>query len=300
MKGGLAILLAICLAQILVACTDQATDLRRKEVLLALDRSLNWLDAHPPDSDRPSIGEVMLDAWPWTIFSRLHPDPEIGAPCSAEARERLQAIEPKVEPTLVSLSYWALLLRNLESQSLDSAVYRQALLHIDIEEILEAGNPTTNLWITELLRYSGIPGESRVDETYLATSAASGIDRFEPTVRGAYALYHEIAPASDLGRRPIGVFSNEQMEFARRVLPALFEVSQKAEDTDAVAEVLITAAILNEREQGYYGKGIEWLLAQQRENGTYRDARTKRENMPPAHFRHGILVVSWALLESLQ
>ena len=87
---------------------------------------------------------------------------------------------------------------------------------------------------------------------------------------------------------------------SEEVLPALLEVSRNAGDTDAVAEVLITTAILAEREQGYYGKGIEWLLAQQREDGTYRDARTTRENMPPTHFRHGILVVSWALLESLQ
>jgi hypothetical protein len=212
----------------------------------------------------------------------------------------LQGIESRVEPTLVAISYWALLLRNFESQSMDTTVYREALSRVDIEAILKVGNPTTNLWTTELLQYSGISIESRVGETYLATSAASGVDRFEPTVRGAYALYHEIAPASDLGRKPIRVFSNEQVEFARRVLPTLFEVSRNARDTDAVAEVLITAAILDEREQSFYGEGIEWLLAQQRENGTYRDARTKRERMPPTHFRHGILVVSWALLESLQ
>ncbi len=302
MKGcrGVAILLAIFLAQVLIACTDMSPDPRHKEVLLALDRSLNWLDAHPPDPARASIGEVTLDTWPWTIFSRLHPDPEIRSRCAEEARARLQGIESRVEPTLVAISYWALLLRNFESQSMGTAAHREVLSRVDIEAILKVGNPTTNLWTTELLQYSGISIESSVGETYLATSAASGVDRFEPTVRGAYALYHEIAPASDLGRKPIRVFSNEQVEFARRVLATLFEVSRNARDTDAVAEVLITAAILDEREQSFYGEGIEWLLAQQRENGTYRDARTKRERMPPTHFRHGILVVSWALLESLQ
>ena len=302
MKGcsGVAILLAIFLAQVLISCTDMSPNPRSEEVLLALNRSLSWLDAHPPDPARASIGEVALDAWPWSLYSRLHPDPDIRARCAAEARARMQGIEPRVEPTLVSLSYWAVLLRNYESQSMDITVYREALSRVNIEAILEAGNPTTTLWITELLRYSGIPIESSVDETYLATSAAAGADRFEPTVRGAYALYHEIAPASDLGREAIRSFTSDQVKFARRVLPALLEVSRNAGDTDAVAEVLITTAILAEREQGYYGKGIEWLLAQQREDGTYRDARTTRENMPPTHFRHGILVVSWALLESLQ
>ena len=28
------------------------------------------------------------------------------------------------------------------------------------------------------------------------------MSRFEPTVRDAYAIYHEIAPATDLGREP--------------------------------------------------------------------------------------------------
>jgi hypothetical protein len=85
----------------------------------------------------------------WTICSRLHPDPEIRVRCAEEARERLQGIEPKVEATLVSLSYWALLLRNFESQSLDITVYREALSGVDIDSILQVGNPTTNLWITD-------------------------------------------------------------------------------------------------------------------------------------------------------
>jgi hypothetical protein len=297
---GAALLLVVLLAQVLVACTDTPPDSSREEILRALDRSLSWLTAHPSDPDSAQIGELTLDAWPWTIFSRLHPDPEIRARSAEEAKARLQGLEPKVEPTLVSLSYWALLLRNIESHNLDTVAYREALSRVDIEAILAAGNPTTNLWTTELLRYSGIPSKSRVEETYLATSAADGVARFEPTVRGAYALYHEIVPATDLGRKPIRVFSDDQVDFARLVLPALLEVSRNAGDTDAVAEVLITASLLGEREQRYYGEGIEWLLTQQREDGTYRDARTGNARLPSAHFRHGILVVSWALLESLR
>jgi hypothetical protein len=297
---GAALLLVVLLAQVLVACTDTPPDPSREGILRALDRSLSWLTAHPSDPDGAQIGELTLDAWPWTIYSRLHPDPEIRARSAEEARSRLQGLEPRVEPTLVSLSYWALLLRNIESHNLDTAAYREALSRMDIEAILATGNPTTNLWITELLRYSGIPGKSRVKETYLVTNAAAGIARFKPTVRGAYALYHEIAPATDLGRKPIRVFSNDQVEFARRVLSALLEVSRNAGDTDAVAEVLITASLLGERERRYYGDGIEWLLTQQREDGTYHDARTRNARLPSSHFRHGILVVSWALLESLQ
>lgn len=295
-----ALLLLGLLAQALAACADAPADEGRERVLQALDLSLGWLAANPPDSVRASIGELTLDAWPWSLFSRLHPDRQVRVRSAREVRARLRKLEPKVEPTLVALSYWALLLRILESQNLDATPYREALSGVDIEAILADGNPTTNLWISEMLRHSGFPSESRVEETYLATTVAGRTGRFEPTVRGAYALYHEIAPAADLGRAPPSVFSGVQLEFARSILPALFEVSRSAGDTDAVAEVLITAALLGERERAFYRDGIEWLLAQQRDDGTYRDARGAGGRLPPQHFRHGVLVVSWALLESLR
>jgi hypothetical protein len=298
--GCSALLLLGLLAQALTACADAPADEERERVLQALDLSLVWLAANPPDSARASIGELTLDVWPWSLFSRLHPDREVRARSAGVARARLRTLEPKVEPTLVALSYWSLLLRILESQELDTTPYREALSGADIEAILADGNPTTNLWITEMLRHSGFRSESRVEETYLATTVAGRTGRFEPTVRGAYALYHEIAPAADLGRAPPSVFSDAQLEFARSILPGLFEVSRSARDTDAAAEVLITAAILGERERAFYRDGIEWLLTQQRDDGTYRDARSAAGWLPPQHFRHGVLVVSWALLESLQ
>ena len=109
MKGVILILLAILLDQIRLACTDQSSDLMRKEVLLGLDWSLKWLDALPLDTDRPSIGKRTLDAWPRTFFSRLYPDSEIGARCAEEVRAGLQAIEPRVEPTLLSFEIIELL-----------------------------------------------------------------------------------------------------------------------------------------------------------------------------------------------
>jgi hypothetical protein len=297
---GAALLVPGLLAQVLVACADAPPVPGREEVLQALDRSLSWLVAHPPDPAGAPIGELALDEWTWNLFSRLHPDPKIRARTAEGSRARLRSLEPRVEPTLVSLSYWALLLRNLVSQDLDATAYRAALSRVNIDAILAKGNPTTNLWTTELLRYSGIPGASSVEGTYLATSAATGLDRFEPTLRGAYALYHEIAPVTDLGRGPVRGFSDDQVQFARRVLPALLERSRSAGDTDAVAEVLITASLLGERRRSFYGEGIEWLVARQREDGTYRDARARAPAPPPAPFRHAILVVSWALLESLR
>jgi hypothetical protein len=298
--SGVCFLLALLILQFFPACSAPGAGPRRDAVLRSLDLSLEWLTANPPDPVSASIGEVALDAWPWTIFSRLHPDGKTRTKGASEARKRLLGLVPEVEPTMVALSYWALLLRNLEFHNLDTSKHREALSHVDIENVLKAGNPTTNLWITELLSHSGLKVDTQVSESYLVKSAAAGMDSFRPTVKGAYALYHEIAPATDLGREGIRIFSEAHLGFARRILPELFEVSLKAGDTDAVAEVLITASLLGERKQRYFDEGIEWLLLQQRADGTYGEAKESDVKRAAVHYRHRILVVSWALLESLR
>jgi hypothetical protein len=292
--------LAGLVALALGACAHLERGALREPALHSLDRSLQWLAAHPPDASRAPIGERILDAWTWELFARLHPDPRVRALAAAETRARLSSLEPGVEPTVVALSYWALALRNMVDQDVDATPHRAALARVDLEEVLAGAMPTTRLWTRELLRHAGVPGESSVAGTYLATRAAKGIERFEPTVRGAYSLYHEIAPVTDLGRAPPRGFSDDEVEFARRILPDLYAVSRRAEDVDAVAEVLVAAALLGARERDYYRDGIEWLLARQAQDGTYRRPREAGPAGPARHYRHAVLVASWALLETLR
>ena len=53
------------------------------------------------------------------------------------------------------------------------------------------------------------------------------------------------------------------------MLVDLLAVSRDANDTDAAAEVLVTAALVGEQEMPYYREGISWLLGRQRADGTF-------------------------------
>jgi arylsulfatase A-like enzyme len=83
-------------------------------------------------------------------------------------------------------------------------------------------------------------------------------------------------------------------------LPQLLRVCIAAQDTDAAGEVLIAAAILDQRGRRYYVDGMRWLLAQQQRDGTYRSGRDGERTSAPSNFRHIVLIGSWAVLESLQ
>ena len=135
-------------------------DADRKAVLDALQRSLAWLESHPPNAHRAKLGALGMDAWAWSIFARLHPEATLRERAAEEARRRLRGIPPRVEPTATSVSWWALLLRVMQSHQIDTAPHRAALSAVDLADVLHDMNPTTAFWTTQLLRHSGMAIES--------------------------------------------------------------------------------------------------------------------------------------------
>jgi hypothetical protein len=271
-----------------------AEDPLRAEALAALERSVVWLQSHPV-RDGAALGERGMDAWTWELIARLHPDEAVRARVAREARTRLAVIELEDELDQVGLSWWSLLMRCRTSLGLDNAPIVKALTAHDLEAILEQGAPTTAFWTAELLSRSGVALASRPEDTVLAQAALAS--RREVTLRDAYAFYHELAPASDLNRQPIRAFDAEQLAYARALHPNLLAESIREGDADAVAEVLVSAVIINARGPEYRA-GIAWLLAKQQEDGTYLSPKkgALRSQRDP---RHLVLVATWALLEFL-
>jgi hypothetical protein len=266
--------------------------------LQALQKSIEWLDANPPQNPATAkLGEIGLDAWSWAQIAKLHPSDAVRRHAKQEARKRLGQLEPVIEPTLVAVSYWAVLLRSMDAVEMDTSPYLAALSKIDLSEIVKKMSPSTALWTSGILRSQGIAVE--VDPAATAVAIGAAASHWTPTVRSAYQIYHEIAGDTDLGRVAPRVFNQRQLDFVRRALPQLLEVCIAKPDTDAAAEVLIAAAILDQHERDYYAEGMRWLLAQQRVDGTYFSARDLNRNQDPSNFRHGVLVGSWAVLESL-
>jgi hypothetical protein len=189
-------------------------------------------------------------------------------------------------------------MRLMQRRGIDTAPHAAAFSGPETASVIRTATPTTRWWTAELFRRSGLPMKPDFSETFIATAAASGAD-YTPNRREAYQIFHELAPAADLGHEPLTQLTPAQMAFARRVVPGLLAVSQADGDTDAVAEVLVSAALLGERDTSHYRDGIAWLLAQQRPDGTYMSARDRMRAAMGDDFRHVVAVGSLALFTSL-
>ena len=262
-------------------------------VRAALARSLAWLDTHPAGPDA-KLGSRVLDAWAWERYARLHPDPAVRERAAREARARLASLEIEGQIDFVALSYWATALRCRHSLGLATEPLARRLAELDLPRLLDEGSPSTGWWSGELLRRSEVEVATSARATALAASAAD--PAWTPSVRDAVAFYHEIAAASDLGRAPVRGLSPQALTFARGAHPALFSLARERNETDAAAEVLIGAAILGQRDEAWFREGVLWLVGRQRGDGTYPRA-SARPSRSVSDSRHGVLVVSWALLE---
>jgi hypothetical protein len=187
--------------------------------LQALQKSIEWLDANPPNPATANLGSIGMDAWSWALIARLHPSDAVRQRAKQEARKRLGQLEPVIEPTPVADSYWALRLDSMGAVGIDTSPYLAGLSQIDLSEIVKKMSPTTALWTSGLLRPVGIAVEVDPAATVVATDAAAS--DWKPTVRSAYAIYHEIAGDTDLGRvapvqpAPAGLCSSRVAAVAR-------------------------------------------------------------------------------------
>jgi hypothetical protein len=253
---------------------------------VAFGPSLRWLEQHRPESSGAELGDLGMDAWSWCLFARLHPDAGVRRRATDQARDRLASLPRTIEPSVTALSWWALLLREMRAFNVDDAGRSAEIAALDLDAVLARAGPTTTLWTKLLLRRAGID----VSVSKAGTRVASLGETDSLSSRDAVAIYHEIAPAFDLGRAQPELFTAEELARVVELLPRLLLVCREADDVDAAAEVLIIAALLGDRERPYYREGIGWLVERQQADGSYHPGR----DLSAA--RHGVLLGSWALL----
>ena len=187
----------------------------------------------------------------------------------------------------------------MQKRNIDITRYRSALSEGELADRIRTATPTTRWWIEEISRRVGLKVEPDFSTTFIASQSVAGTAGYSPTKRDAYRVFHELVPATDFGRGPPTRLSANQRSFLRRILPSLIEVSRSMGDTDAVAEALVSAALMNLRDTPAYRDGLAWLLARQHPDGTYVSARDKGGTWTSDHYRHVVLVASWAVLTSL-
>ena len=293
MRRGLKRLLAAALLLTAGCASGTGVGERDERVHAALGRSLEWLARHPVDPDEASLGQVGFDTWTWYLFSVWHPDAGVRKRAGVEVDRRLRALKPPPEWNQVSLSYWAVLACIGRDRGVEIRSDPPLPAGPEIERVLGEATPTTAWWTLELLRCAGLALEPDSFGTLLATAPGDPTG-YTASVNDAYRVFHEIVPSTNLGRADLSI-RPFQSDFILRNLPAWLDAGRVEGDTDAVAETLVVAALLDRRDAAY-DDALGWLLSRQREDGTYtvNSARGGAED-----YRHVVLVGSWALLSSL-
>ena len=272
-------------------------------VLQALQRSLTWLSQHPPDPTQSVLGEVGLDAVAWFLFAEFHPDPQVRRESGRALDARLMNL-PRTTGTIgfVELSYLSILMRLLDLRGLESGNYRTQLEQSDLAAISSQALPTTEYWMAALLNRSGFDITPDFSETFIAREA-NRMPLATPretgyTVREAYLVFHEMVPATDLGRLPLTI-TPEERHFLETTIPELIEICVSSGDLDALAEILVASALTGDTTSQIYLDGLSHLLASQSLDGTYTSHRDRFRSGQVSDYRHIVQVASWALLSSL-
>lgn len=271
-----------------------SADEREDRVLEALAGSLEWLDRHPVDPGSAALANVGFDTWNWWLFSIGHPDPEVRLRAGPEVDRRLRALRSPREWTDVTLSYWVVLLRIGQFRDVEIESDLPIPAGRELDRLLSSGSPTTAWWVHQLLRHAGLPAKPDPSTIFIG-ELPENPSEYVATVRDTYRVFHEIVPATSLGRTSFEV-SDVQSKFIRGMLPRWIDVSRAAGDTDAVAEALVVMALVGDRGSTSYNDTLDWLLSRQQVDGSYVGPNSGKG---ADRFRHVVLVGSWALLSSL-
>ncbi len=260
---------------------------------------MRWLEANPPDPATDAVGVLTLDAMSWFALAEFHPVDATRLAAGEQLDRRLAAMPLPAESTMVALSYWSTVLEMMSIRGIDLTPQRSALAGWDLDALVDEAGPTTAFWIDVMLSSVGLREEPDRAGTLLATGATVPPAEYEPSVRDAYRLFHELVPLTRMARETVEGIDADQLDFARRVVGGLVEVSRREGDTDGVAEALVCSALLGVGGTDAYRGQLAWLLSRQREDGTFMASRDAGRNTTTDHYRHVVMASSWALLASV-
>jgi len=285
---------SILLLGLLVACAgDRPPRMPNPAERAAIDRSTRWLSDHPPDPRRDALGDLVLDLMSWHVLASLHPDGAVRERAGATLDGRLRALPPPGRPGMVPLSYWAPALALASRRGIELDTVRATVSGWDTAALIDEALPHTRLWIEGFLHDADLAGPPDPSSTLLFRGATLGPAERDWSTADAYRLFHALVPLTDFGTRPASELDSATLEFARGLVPTLLEIARTDGDVDGVAEALVCSALLGLAESDPHRVAVDWLLARQRDDGTYRLGGGSGS---AGSQRHVVLTASWALL----
>jgi hypothetical protein len=196
----------------------------------------------------------------------------------------------------------------LEQLGWDTTEYRTQLESIRprLDESLVRRSAAAREQFRRYYEYFGLPLPSPAassDEKPSTLTRRLPVKKYQ--LASSYALAHEVSVAYRFGsNRSSGVFSTEDLDYLRRVLPRLVMrfTSRRHANPDLVAELLSAMAYLDLRSLPAYRTGIQFLLRSQNPNGTWGSYEAKRaslgDGVDTKLYLHTTMVALRALLQS--
>lgn len=277
---------------------EPVASVEARELRRAIDRATAWVERYQTDPEQVILQEFVFDAWSRHLIATLHPETATRARVGAALDRDLRRVRPVAPTTLVPMTYWALLLRVMQQRGVDTKRHVAATpVEQQLEQLLAGATSTTAYWTAHLLALSGVRTGPRdyFATTWLAEHAGADPTTYQPSVKDCYRVFHEIVPHTDLGTKPT-VLTPAQRTFAGPAIARQLAFARAQRETDALAEVLVTAALMNRQSDPEYTAGAAFLLSQQQDDGTFLRPGNPRPVSDPENARHTVLVALWAML----
>lgn len=288
---------------------------KQGEIEATIDRGQTWIMENPASSEDGGFLDMIDEVLFYLTIERLTSDgqqdvrygqaAEDSVARLATSREFDQWLE-KPNKTLIEHYHLLLATHLLEIAGRPTpgrdAVVEQAqgaLAESDFE------NPTIRLTVALLLQHLGATPRIRVEgllETslinYVAALGASpwpgqslGVPPFQHTF-GYYALVHEVAALTDFGRLPASAWLMDRRSQVNRILQEGARRAMMTDCVDLLAELLLCNHMLDLPLTGELRAGVEFLVENQRADGTWGEQKTLRANRT----RHAVQTATAALM----
>jgi hypothetical protein len=317
MKGSIALCLEMALFScftgvLLLLCNPVYSD-EKSEIEAAINSGLAWVMAHPATYQDGGFPDIVDEALFYSTVQRLSFDKAFDSlyehafeNCISRLEAALELEQRKEIRNNVLLEHYHRLLATylielVRKTTVDHGRVVAEAQHALVNNRYE--NPTFRLTVAVLLARLGAAPQVNMSELLNGSLINRSQQLFsnpgQPLNRSLfqhplayYAIVHEVAALTDFGRLPVPPWLVERRSHIGRILQEGLRQAMIASDIDLLAETILCNDMLRLPLTGELRRGVDFLLAAQRTDGSWGEQNTHRTNRT----RHAAQTATAALL----
>ena len=309
------IALSGCFTGMLLSLCSPVFSGEENAVDTAIDRGLAWVMAHPATCQDGKFQDIVDEGLFYVTVKRLSPDKAFDSQYVLAFENCISRLETSLEferllekQNKALIEHYHLLLAThlietvrQPTVSHDSVVAQaqRALVNHPLE------NPTFRLTVALLLYHLGAVPPVNMGELLDASLINRVTQRDVLSFPGQlptgslfqhslvyYALVHEVAALTDFGHLPVPTWLIERRGELGSILQEGSRRAMDSSNIDLLAEIILCNDMLDLPIAGELRLGVDFLIANQRADGSWGEQKTHREN----RMRHAVQTATAALL----